>query len=75
MSDTKNQSFDTEFTDNPICPHCGDEDRDAWELDLGPGLEGTGEVECVACGKEFSVSRMATITYTTRKLKAKEGAK
>jgi uncharacterized Zn-finger protein len=67
--------FDTEYQDFAICPHCGNEHRDAWEWDLGGGIEGEGEVNCEECDKEFSVSRMVEITYTTRKLKSKEGAR
>ena len=67
MSDTKTESFDTEYTDNAICPHCGDEDRDAWEYDLGPGLEGTG-IRVVAAelqGRaEAEVGRLRSLGWT-----------
>jgi len=47
--------FDTHCTDRPICPYCGHERPDAWELDLGPGAD-------------FFVSRHVQISYTTRKV-------
>lgn len=55
-----------EYTDEPICPHCGYEHRDAWEWNLGPGLECDGEVDCDSCGKPMLVSRHCSITYSTK---------
>lgn len=62
---------DTEHTDNPVCPHCGHVDLDAWEIDFG-GTEGTTEVLCGACGEEYSCSRYVTVYYHTKKIKGKE---
>jgi len=56
---------DTEHRDFPICPKCGREDRDAWEIDL----DGDGETDCRGCGYTMLISRHCSITYTT---KAKE---
>lgn len=58
---------DTEHRDDPICPYCGHVERDAWEIDLGPGIEGDGESDCVECGNTYLISRHATITYSTKK--------
>lgn len=55
-----------EHTDNPVCPYCGHENRDAWEWNLGPGLEGDGEVDCDSCGKPMIVLRHRSITYSTK---------
>lgn len=52
--------------DLPICPYCTHQHQDAWEWDLGPGLEGDGEVECHNCEKSFFVSRVCDVSYTTR---------
>ena len=66
----------TEYQDTPVCPYCGWSHTDAWEWqDFGPGLEGSGEFECEGCDKAFFAERIVTVEYTTRKLKAKEGAK
>lgn len=62
---------DTAHRDCPICPHCGNFHRDAWEWDFGPGLEGEKEKECDACGGPMVVTRHATITYSTVLGKAK----
>jgi len=59
--------YDTSFTEAPICPYCGHAQRDAWELDFGPGMEGDGDVWCGECDERFECSRNATISYTTRK--------
>lgn len=60
--------IDTEHTDNAICPYCGYEDPDAWDIDLGHQIEGDGETDCPACSRAYSVSRHVTITYTTKKI-------
>ena len=56
---------DTEHTDNVICPHCGTENFDSWELEL-PDTEADKEIECSDCNKPFMARRIMTITYTTR---------
>jgi predicted RNA-binding Zn-ribbon protein involved in translation (DUF1610 family) len=60
MSDTRN-------TSQPVCPNCGHVERDAWEINFGPGIEGDAEVTCNACGEDYHCERDAIITYTTRK--------
>lgn len=60
-----NQKDDTEHRDTAICPHCGHPQRNMWEVNFGPGIEGDTEMDCGQCGKPFAVSRHATITYTT----------
>lgn len=59
--------FKTDFTDQPVCPHCGHVDRDAWEIDFGPSVEGDAEVTCGDCGEYFNCSRTAIIYYSTDK--------
>ena len=61
--------YETERTENIVCPHCGYEDRDSWEVDFGPGFDGDTTVVCGSCEKEFYASRMVDVCYTTRKLK------
>ena len=59
-------ALDRCHTPEPICPYCGKAQSDAWEIDLGPGLEGDGEMECGWCEREFYISRCVAITYTTK---------
>jgi hypothetical protein len=54
---------------NPVCPHCGHEERDAWEIDFGSGLEGEAEISCGRCEKDYIAERVVDVSYTTRKLK------
>jgi len=56
----------TEQTDSPICPYCGHAERDAWEIDFGPGLDGDTETSCNSCGRDYFASRGVTGYYTTR---------
>lgn len=53
---------------NPVCPHCGHVESDAWEWNFGPGLEGETEVACNSCGEDFSASRDVTVYYSTSKI-------
>jgi len=43
-----------------ICPYCGDEDRDAWEM---TACATEGDTECGNCGKSFSWNVYTSITY------------
>lgn len=53
-------------TDNAVCPYCGTVERDSWEYNFGPGLEGDGEVTCGSCGEKFFCSRHVSVTYSTK---------
>lgn len=50
-------------TSEIICPHCGHEHLDSWEIDLsyGPGME------CDGCGKPFIVFRDEIVYYRSFK--------
>jgi hypothetical protein len=53
-------SIDHKATSAPVCPYCGYEMRDAWELDSG-----TEKVECEKCYKPYEVIVEYTATYWT----------
>ena len=50
----------THLTRNVICPHCGYEHLDSWEMD-------DGEYEC-DCGGSYVVERIITVEYSTYKV-------
>lgn len=50
----------------PICPHCGKEYGDAWELGMHDGDQET--VDCGHCEKGFVVECEVSVTYSTRPL-------
>ena len=58
--------------DNPVCPHCGDEDRDfmtdAW-ADGDSCYDGDGDlwggIVCKSCGKEMVVHIYRRYTFDT----------
>ena len=51
-----------------VCPYCGHEDSDSWEL---PGDDGEiGETECGECERTFNYYRDITVTYTSMKKEA-----
>lgn len=57
---------DHECTKEPVCPHCGEVIRDAWEINFGDGMEGKAQVDCPSCEEPFIVYRTAIISYSTR---------
>lgn len=59
--------IDHEYTDHIVCPYCGHEDIDSWEIQ--PSEEDLGLIECCACGKHFYAQRIITIEYSTEKAK------
>ena len=58
---------ETEHTHNVVCPYCGYEEKDSWELDFGPGLGGEEELQCSDCGEMFMAYRDVEVTYSTWK--------
>lgn len=61
--------YDTEWTDEPVCPYCAGTYGDAWELDLWDDDE--REVFCHECSKPYSLRAHVSVTYTTQP--SKEG--
>jgi transcription elongation factor Elf1 len=58
--------IDCKYTDNIICPHCGEEFLDSWDID-----DDVGELACYACDKMFKFTREVEITYSTSKIEDK----
>ena len=56
------EEIDCEFTTELVCPHCGEEIGDSFEL------PDSGEHSCYNCGRKFSYLREIEITYTSTKL-------
>ena len=50
-------------TKNIVCPYCGEEIEDSWELDGD-----SSDVDCAECGKEFFYERNIDINYTSLKM-------
>jgi len=63
------ESFDTLYTHDPVCPFCGHKVRDVWEINFG-SAEGETEIDCGECEKTFIVSRHVTVDYCTYKPKS-----
>lgn len=53
--------IDHRLTRNIVCPHCGHEHRDSWEMPDG------GDMDCYECDREFRYSRDVTVTYSSSK--------
>ena len=50
----------------PVCPHCGRKEKDVWEIDFGPSLEGDALISCSSCGKDYFCSRHVTVRYSSK---------
>lgn len=51
----------TEYKSSAICPYCGKEVQDSWELK-------DGEYQCGRCNNTFEVTIIVTQEYSTKKL-------
>lgn len=51
-----------EYTAEVVCPWCGYEYTDSWEL------SDEGDEECPNCWKPFRYSRDVTVDYSTEKI-------
>lgn len=60
----KAAGFEHDYTDEVVCPHCGYEHGDSWEMC-------EGERECPECEKSFEMEREVSVSYTTSKIKDK----
>ena len=65
-------NIEHEYTQEPICPHCGKQDVNAWELEFD-GLDGDCEDSCGYCGGDYTVHRHVSIHYTTTATTSPEG--
>ena len=59
-------SNETRNTLLAICPHCGKEFEDSWELCQKD--EDVYEYDCDQCEKPFAVQAHISVTYTTTKI-------
>lgn len=56
-------SIDCEYTDEIVCPYCGEEFTDSWEFE--PDMD---TIDCYECGMEFKYERNVSVTYSTSKV-------
>lgn len=54
--------IDHSFTEEVVCPWCGYEHGDSWEL------QDSGKMKCPECDKEFKYDRDIEVTYWTEKI-------
>lgn len=52
---------DTDYTQEVVCPWCGYEHSDSWEMTMG-------KRECNDCGREFEAKQDCTVTYSTSRI-------
>lgn len=54
--------FNHQYTNEIVCPYCGHEQSDSFEL-----IDDDGEMNCGSCSGTFSFERHRRITYSTYK--------
>ncbi len=59
-------TIETNCTPETVCPYCGYESQDSWEL--GNYTNNDGEIECGKCEKTYRWNRYIDVTYNTRKM-------
>jgi DNA-directed RNA polymerase subunit RPC12/RpoP len=52
---------DTDYTGEVVCPWCGYEHGDSWEMT-------EGETECGECGRKFEMTRDVSVSYCTSRI-------
>lgn len=55
--------IENEYTNNPVCPYCGNEDQEAWDHEWGS--HETIEPSCGACGLDYQLTKHESISYST----------
>jgi uncharacterized Zn-finger protein len=63
--------FDHKYTDQVVCPRCGDEYSDLWELFVHDPNGEMVTVDCSSCDKKFLITRHVFIEYSTEALPLK----
>lgn len=65
MTTDKQQVISCAYTGhNPVCPHCGLVERDAWEINFPPGVDDTTH-DCNSCGEPYCIVRQCgDVTYS-----------
>jgi predicted RNA-binding Zn-ribbon protein involved in translation (DUF1610 family) len=61
------KEMDHIFTNEMICPYCGEEQTDPCEEE-----DDSGEYECEGCGKIFRYNRHTTIEYCSMKMEEED---
>lgn len=64
------EEIDHTCTDEIVCPYCGQEVSDSWELS-----DDHSSYDCCNCDKQFSYSREVSVTYSTSKMCEENGFK
>lgn len=57
--------IETECTDVPVCPDCGQKDYDWWD---GIGNKGDGDswtTNCGSCGEDYKITMCVSVSFDT----------
>ena len=52
--------WDCSGTDEMVCPYCGEEQSDSWEVPADDG-----DMSCGHCSRTFRYTRNVSVSYTT----------
>ncbi|MFH2143074.1 MAG: hypothetical protein ABIJ97_11660 [Bacteroidota bacterium] len=65
MTEQLKHDYDTDYTDEIICPYCGCKFMDSWKISADMSDGETVITSCQECDKEFNVLVNIDISYTT----------
>ena len=60
--------IDHTYTYEIVCPHCGHEITDSWDICGDSMDDDIGILECGECERYFFAERIVTVQYSTRDL-------
>ena len=59
---------DRRYTIWPVCPHCGNQDTDAWQMSSLDVDDAETFSACKKCGKNYRIIAHIVKTYSTKTL-------
>lgn len=58
----ESEQFKTYRTDWPVCPYCGYDEPDPWEIETNET-----SIDCVNCGKKYAIEQIISRTFCSFK--------
>lgn len=66
------ETYETQNTDEAICPYCGHVEMDTWEV--RPQNDGDSDtVDCETCDERYEITTHVVVTVSTRRMDCADG--
>ena len=70
LTDVDYSEFDCDYKKTAVCPYCGYEEKDSWEMS-----DEEDERECPCCGGTYDYQRIVTVEYSSQPVKCPKPVK